>query len=427
MTVAILIIAVLALLMIRVPIAYALIIPSLAYVFFSSGTNTNIVLQKMVSSLDTFTLVAVPMFVLMGSLANASGITERLFGFAEVVVGRIKYALGYVNVIVSLVFSWMSGSATADTAALGKIEVPAMLRRGYTPKFSLGITGSSSVIGAIMPPSIPAVIYAVTAGVSLGGMLLAGVIPALVITACLFLAVWVFSRLDKTNTVKPPVSRTRSEKCRVVKQAVLPLLTPVILIGGILSGWFTPSEAAAIAVTYMILLGFIYGKLSFKRLSRAFGQSVRTTGSVLILVAASTVFGHVLALERTPQMVGGALSGITENPIVFLLLVAVILLIVGMVLEPTAATLIMVPVLAPVAMQFGIDPLHFGVIVILTLVIGLLTPPVGLVLYILSAATDQPLMPTMKGMLTFLPWMLLALLVIIFLPDLSTFLPSLMN
>jgi tripartite ATP-independent transporter DctM subunit len=425
-TIAFLIAGVILLLLLRVPVAFALLTPSVVYFLLSPASNTNIVLQKLVSSLDTFTLIAVPMFILMGNVANASGMSEKLFDFAEVIIGRVRYALGYVNIVVSFVFSWMSGTATADIAATGKIEVPHMLKRGYPPAFALGITGGSSILGAIMPPSIPAVVYAVTAGVSLGGMLIAGVLPALLITGLLFLAVFIYSLRHKNDGIAPQPKRTWGQKGRILLAALPPLLTPVIILGGILSGLFTPSEAAAISVVYFVVLGFVYKKLSFRNLGRVLGSSALTTGAVLIIVAASAVFGQVLAIERAPQAVATAFLSLTDHPLLFLLLAVVLLLIVGMFLEPTAGTLIMVPVLAPVAVQYGVDPLHFGTVVIFTLVIGLITPPVGLVAYILSSATRMPLATTFRGCMIFLPWLVLALLIVVLFPDLVTFLPSLM-
>lgn len=426
MTVALVILAVLVLLIGRVPVAWALLLPSLAYFLLNPLTNTNVVMQKMVSSLDTFTLVAVPMFVLMGNVANASGVSERLFDFAEALVGRVRYALGYVNVLVSFVFSWMSGTATADISAMGKIEVPQMLKRGYPRDFTLGVTAGSSVIGAIMPPSIPAVVYAVTAGVSLGGMLIAGVIPALLITGSLALAVFAFSWRHRRDEVAAPAARRGRERMLIMLRAAPALVTPIIIVGGILGGVFTPSEAGAVAVGYLIILGVVYRKLTLSVLGRVMGASVVTAGSVLLIVAASTVFGQVLALERVPQALGGFIGEFTEDPTVFLLLTVVLLLLVGMFLEPTAGTLVMVPVLSPVAGQFGVDPLHFGMIVIFTLVIGLITPPVGLVSYILASATRQPVAAVFRGSFLFLPWLLAVLLLLVFIPDLVTFLPSLM-
>lgn len=426
MTVAFIVVAVIGLLLLRVPVAFALLGPSLAYFVMTPMTNTNVVVQKLVSSLDTFTLVAVPMFLLLGGIANVSGVSERLFSFAEVLMGRIRYALGYVNIVVSFVFSWMSGTATADVAATGRIEVPHMLRRGYPRNFALGITSTTSVLGAIMPPSLPAVVYAVTAGVSLGGMLIAGIIPAIVITAMLTLGIFVYSLRYKGEGIAEQPRRTPKEKLAILVRALPALMTPPIIVGGILFGFFTPSEAAAIAVAYLAILGFVYRTLTVKLLLKVLGSTAAASGSVLLIIAASAVFGQVLTLERVPQMLGEAMSSLTENRIVFLLLVVALLLVVGLFLEPTAGTLIMVPVLAPVAMQYGVDPLHFGVIVILTLVIGLVTPPVGLVCYVLSTATGQPVSYVFRGAVVFLPWLLASLLLIVFIPQLVTFLPSLM-
>ncbi|MGB3485407.1 MAG: TRAP transporter large permease [Mycobacterium sp.] len=426
MTAGLVVLGVVALLMVRVPVAFALLGPSLVYFLFTPLTNTNVVVQKLVSSLDTFTLVAVPMFLLLGGIANVSGVSERLFAFAEVIMGRVRFALGYVNILVSFVFSWMSGTATADVAATGRIQVPQMLRRGYSRDFTLGTTATTSIIGAIMPPSLPAVVYAVTAGVSLGGMLIAGVLPAILITVMLTIGVFVYSLRHKDAELAEQPQRSRREKAGVLLRALPALMTPPIIIGGILFGFFTPSEAAAIAVGYLAVLGFVYRTLTVRLLMRVLGSAAAVSGSVLLIIAASAVFGQVLTLERVPQLLGSWMTSLSENPLVFLLLVAALLLLVGLFLEPTAGTLIMVPVLAPVASQYGVDPLHFGVIVILTLVIGLVTPPVGLVSYVLSSATGQPVGAVFRGAVLFLPWLIAALLLIVFFPPIVTFLPGLL-
>lgn len=422
MTLLVLIGSVLLLLVVRVPVAFALLLPSMVYIAQSDALTLGIAVQRTTSGVNSFPLLAVPLFILMGNLANASGLTDRLFEFAETLIGHVQNSLGYVNVLVSFVFAWMSGAAIADAAGLGKIEVPSMVQRGYTVKFSVGITAASSTIGPIMPPSIPAVIYAVTAGVSLGGLLVAGIVPAVVIALSLAIAVWVLGRKQEAQSRDRATLR---ELGKGASAAVLPLFTPVILVGGILGGVFTPTEAAGVAVAYIFVLGVLaYRSVTLKALYRLVLSTAETTGAIMLIVAAGSLFGWILALERAPQMLADLILGVTSSPVFFLLLVNVLLLVVGMILEPASALLIMVPVLLPVATEFGVDPLHFGMIVIFNLMIGLVTPPIGLVLYVLSSVTEVPFGTVVRGTAPFLIPLGAALMLITFVPAISLWLPT---
>ena len=419
MTLGLVVLGAAALLLLRVPVAFALLGPSLLYIAQSDGITTAVAIQRVTAGLNSFPLLAVPLFILTGFLANAAGVADRLFAFLEGVFGRVRGNLGYVNVTSSVVFSWMSGTALADAAGLGSVLVPAMRRRGYEEGFALGLTGASAMIGPIMPPSVPAIIYAVTAGVSVGALFLAGVLPALVLAAVLMASVFLYTRwhpdLDAAAAPAPRWPATR--------RALPVLFTPVIILGGILGGVFTPTEAAAAAAAYVLFLGVCYRSLGPRDLHRVFMLTAETTGAILLIVAAASLFGWVVAREQGPQTVTAAILSLTADPVVFLLLVNVALLLIGMLLEPVGALLIVVPVLLPAASAFGVDPLHLGVVMVLNLVIGLLTPPVGLVIYVLSSVTGVPLPRVARGTLPFLLPLGVALLIVTFVPEVSLWLP----
>ena len=414
----------LLLLALRVPVAISLLVPSLVYVLLDPTATLGIAVQRTVSGVNSFAILAVPLFILLGNLANVSGISDRLYTTAIAFLGHIRGSLGYVNIATSFGFSWMSGAAIADAAAMGKIQVPAMKKRGYSEEFSLGITGASSMIAPMIPPSIPAIIYAVTAGVSVGALFMAGILPALVLIACLCTMVWWLMRRQR-HLVLP--KSTWAVRGRSLLGALPAMGSAVIILGGILSGVFTPTEAAGVGVLYIFVIALIYGALTWRNIYRILLGSVETTGSVLLIVASAALFGWVLAREQAPQLAAEFILNFTSSPIVFLILVNVLLLVIGAVLEPTAAILILVPVLGPVAETFGISPVHFGIVVIFNLLIGLLTPPVGLVLFVLSSVTNVPVTRVIKGVIPFFIPMLATLVIITFVPALSLWLPSLLG
>ena len=423
MILAVLIIAMLVLLLLRVPVAISMLLPCLVYVAWSPDITLGVALQQTVGSVDSFPLLAVPLFIMTGYLSNAGGLADRLFRMLLTLFKKIPGNLGFVNVFSSLMFSWMSGAAIADAAGLGSVLVPAMKKRGYDEKFALGLTGASSLIGPIMPPSIPAIVYAVSAGVSVGALFFAGVLPALVLTSILCIFVY---RDAQKNPMRQEASAQDIPVSKAITSALPVLLTPVIILGGILGGIFTPTEAAAAAVMWVLILGVCYRSLSFKAFRGVLIKTTTTTGSIMLIVAAAGLFGWVIAREQGPQAVTEALLQFTDNPIVFLLLVNVVLLITGMFLEPVAGLLIAVPVLLPAATEFGIDPLHLGIVMILNLVLGLLTPPVGLVLYVLSSVTGSSVQTVTRGTVPFLIPLLITLLLITFIPAFSLWLPSLL-
>lgn len=423
MTLFLMVTALLVLLVLRVPAAIALLVPSLIYIFLDATVGFGTAAQQTMSGVNTFPLLAVPLFILLGNIANVSGISDRLFDAATAIFGRLRGSLGYVNVATSFGFAWMSGAAISDAAAMGRVQVPAMVKRGYPDGFTLGLTASSSLIAPILPPSIPAIIYAVTAGVSVGALFVAGIIPALLLVLSLSLVV--FLKLRKREDLRMERVSGR-ERWMPVLTALPSFGTAVIVLGGILGGIFTPTEAAGIAVLYMLILAFCYRSMKWQDLKRALTNSVETGGSVLLIVCAAALFGWVLSREQAPQVVADMVFGITTHPVVFLILLNIVLLIVGAVLEPTSAILILVPVLSPVATLFGLEPLHVAVIVIFNLMMGLLTPPVGLVLFVLSSVTNFSVTKVVRGVAPFYGILLVVLALITFFPFFSTWLPALM-
>lgn len=416
--------ALLVLLFLRVPVAFALLIPSLAYVVLDPTASLTIAVQQTVSGVNSFALLAVPMFILLGNLANASGVTDRVYEAALAFLGRLRGSLGYVNVATSFGFSWMSGAALADAAAMGRVQVPAMVRRGYPASFSIGVTGASSLVAPLIPPSIPAIVYAVTAGVSVGALFVAGIVPALLLVTALCAMVW-WNMRKREDLREEKASWGR--RLRALTAALPALGAAVVILGSILTGAATPTEASAAGVLYLFVLCLVYRRLNGRKLYDVLLQTVETAGSVMLIVAAAALFGWVLARERAPQAAADLMLGLTDHPVVFLLLVCLLLFVVGAVLEPTAAILIVVPVLAPAAETYGIDPVHFAVVVILNLILGLLTPPVGLVLFVLSSVTERPVSEVIRSVLPFFVPMTLVLLLVTFFPVFSTWLPSVLG
>jgi tripartite ATP-independent transporter DctM subunit len=411
------------LLLLRVPIAFAILGPCLGYLWYTDQ-SLGLGLRLSTQGVNSWPLLAVPLFVLVGVTANRAGIADRLFEFALSGLGRVRGSLGYVNIGVSLGFSWMSGSALADAAGLGSVEVPAMRKQGYPAKFAVGITGASTVIGPIMPPSIPAIVYAAVAVVSTGALFAASVVPAFLLAAALAVAVFIWAR-KRADLRTAQFSRV--ELAKNFLRAAGAMLTPVIIIGGILAGFFTPTEAAAVGACYMLALGFTYRTVRVRDLLGIFRDTAITTASIMLILAASSLLGWILAREQVPQNVASAILSLTDSKVVFLILVNLLLLVLGAIIEPTSALVISVPILLPVAVQFGVDPLHFGVLVVLNLMIGLLTPPVGGVLYVLSSVTGVPVIEVFRGVAPFLIPLLLVLAIVTFVPALVLWLPGLLQ
>ncbi len=420
MTVLLLLVAIMVLLVLRVPVAFAFLGPGFAYLVLTDQ-SLGLAMRLIANSTASFPLLAVPLFVLLGVVANHAGIADRLFDFALALFGKVRGGLGYVSVGVSLGFSWMSGSAVADAAALSKVEIPAMLRNGYTRRFGLGVVGASALIAPVMPPSIPAVIYAGQAQVSTGALFAASVLPALLMAAGL--CVVVFFMVRRQPDIQH-IGFSWSRLATTGRRVLLPLVAPVIILGGILGGFFTPTEAAAVGAAYMFVLGFAYRRLKLRELPQIFAETVMTTAAIMLIVASAALLGYVLARERVPQELSELVLGITDDGTVFLLLVALLMLVLGTVVDATAVLVLIVPILLPIAVRLDVDPIVLGVLMIISLMIGLLTPPVGTVLYVLSSTQQVPVGQVFRGTLPFIVPLVVICLVVIFAPGFVTWLPD---
>jgi tripartite ATP-independent transporter DctM subunit len=407
-----------------VPIAVAMGLTAvLTFIFMGEARILTMVAQRMYSSTTAFTLLAIPFFILAGSLMNTGGITRRVFRFAQALVGHIWGGLGQVNVVASMIFSGMSGSAVADAAGLGLIEMKAMVDSGYERRFSAAITAASSTIGPVVPPSIPFVIYGSLTGVSVGKLFLAGFIPGALMGVALMTAVFIVSR--KRNYPKEKRKSWR-ELLISAKEAALPLGTPVIIIGGILGGIFTPTEAAVVASVYAMFLGLVvYQEFTIKDLPRIFWQTIVHTIRVMFIIAAAGFFGWLLIRQKIPEQVIVTLTSVTTSKVTLLAMITVILLILGCFIEGIAVFVITIPVFMPLITRFDIDAVQFGVIMTLASMLGLLTPPVGMSLYSVSSISNVPIGKLARELGPYLLGILVVLLAVTFIPWISLILPNL--
>lgn len=419
---ALLLIVFFGLLVVGVPVFVALGGASLVYTHFVGNIPDFVVLHRMVGGVDSFPLIAVPFFILAGNLMNSAGITNRIFSFAAAAVGWMRGGLGHVNVLASVIFAGMSGAAVADAGGLGTIEIKAMRDHGYDDNLAVGVTAASSTIGPIIPPSLPMVIFGVMANVSIGQLFAAGFIPGLLMALSLMIYVSWYSRRHSIGADQPFRVSTLGT---TFVAAVPALMTPIIIIGGIATGAFTPTEAAIAACAWAMLLGAVYRTLDLKRFYIISIQTIETSASVLIIVAAASLFGWVLTVTQVTAYVTDMLLGITTDPLMLLLLINVLILIVGCFMETIAAISILVPVLMPAVLHVGIDPVQFGVIMVLNLMIGLLTPPVGMVLFVLSKVSGLSVEATMKTIVPYLFPLFAVLALISIFPALTLYLPTL--
>jgi tripartite ATP-independent transporter DctM subunit len=405
-----------------IPVAFCLALTSLVVLLVIGNVPLHLIPQRMFTGMDSFPLMAVPFFILAGDLMNSAGITQRIVRFSNALVGHIRGGLAHVNIVASMFFAGISGSAVADTAALGSILIPAMEKDGYDITFSAAVTASSSVIGPIIPPSIPVVIFALVGSVSVGGLFLAGLVPGVLIGFGLMIAAYIISRRKNYGSKHPLVSLREFGSSFV--GAVIPLLMPLIILGGILSGVFTPTEAASVAVAYAVVVGFfILRTLKLKDLPAIFYRSMVTTSIILIVMACANIFSWILGTQLIPQKVAMVISSLTTNPYLFLLLINLLLLIVGCFLEGLAAIIILVPILLPLSQQMGIDPLHFGIVVVMNLMIGLITPPLGLCLFVCCSVARVDLIKLIRVSTPFILVEIGALLIVTYFPQIVLFIP----
>ncbi|MFG6402629.1 MULTISPECIES: TRAP transporter large permease [unclassified Microbacterium] len=412
------------LLLLRVPVAFAMIAPSMLY-FYSQGLSPGYAISSIVNGINSFPLLAVPLFIFVGTVANHLGIATRLYDFARALLPRLPGNLAYVNLGTAVGFSWISGSALADAASTSKVQIPQMLKAGYPYGFSAGLTASGSLLSTVMPPSIPAVLFAATAAISTGALFAGSILPAGLMA--LGLAVYIFIWVRK----HPEVAVSRPFDGGMFRAAVVrvigPALLPVIILGGIFSGWFTPTESAGIAAAYMLVLGLIYRTLTWRVFWRAAKETAVISGGILLILGASNLMGQVLAREQVSRNLGEWLTNLTDNPIIFLLVLNVLLILLGIFLEAAPVILVLVPILMPIIGDFGIDPVHLGVIMILNLMIGSLTPPVGAVLFVVGSITRRPMGELFRGILPFLIPLGVVLILLTVFPPIVTIVPTLLG
>ncbi len=422
MMVAVIFVSFIVLIFLGVPIAFSLGISSFIYLALNDISLT-ILAQKMYMGIDTFTLLSIPGFVLAGNLMNSGGITKRIIEFCDSIVGFVRGGLAIANVAASMIFAGISGTALADTASIGPILIPAMVEQGYDPDFSAAVTAASSTIGPIIPPSMPMIVAATLVGISVTKMFVAGIIPGILMGAGMMILSYYIS--VKRGYPKGEL-KSLSYIWKSFKGAFWAILMTVIILFGILGGVFTPTEASIIAVVYGALVGmFIYKELKLKDIPRVMIDSLRTTASIMVLVGFANTFAWILASEQIPQMIAQAILSISNNPVVVILLLNVLLLFVGTFMETIAALVILFPVLLPVGISIGMDPIQFGVMVVLNLMIGLTTPPVGVCLFVAGSIAKISLASLTKAILPYVIVNLIVLLIVSFVPAVTLFLPKL--
>lgn len=419
-----LLVVIVVLIFLRVPIWASLLGVSVFYILFEPTAGT-VVVQRMASGLESFPLLAVPLFVLAGTIMAGGGIAERMMGFATVLVGHFRGGLAQVNVLNSLMIGGMSGSANADAAIDAKVLVPIMRKQGYPNGFASAISAASGSISPILPPSIGLILYGVLANVSIGALFIGGIVPAVLIALALSIAVWILSRLNGYPKVRDKRAGFR-EIVSSFWRALPALLMPVLLIVGLRAGVFTPTELGAVAVMYALVISmFFYRQTTWRDIPGLVREAAITTSIVMIIIAAAAVFGIIVAYERIPDQLLGLLTGVSDNPILLLLIINLLLIVLGVFMESMSLMIILVPVFAPIATAIGIDPVHFGLIIVLNLTIGSITPPVGSVLYTVAAITGVKVGEFTRAFLPLFAALLVVLLLITFIPGLVTWLPEL--
>ncbi len=402
-------------LLLGTPIAFALGLASFVYLIFLSSAPLMMVAQRLTGSLDSFPLMAIPFFILAGNLMNTGGVTERLVGFAMSMVGHIRGGLAHTTVVTNMIMAGMSGSSVADCAGTGMVLIPSMKKEGYRPEVAAGVTASAATIGPIIPPSIPMVLYGVMSGTSITRLFVGGFLPGVMMGISLMVLVYFMAKREGMPAHKRATFR---QWLGSFWRALLALGMPSIIMGGIILGIFTPTEAAAIAAVYAALLGlFVYRELGPKSAFKVVRDSLYRTASVLFIFVNAAVFSWLIAVERVPDLAVSWVLGVTHSPAMVLLILNIFLLIAGCLLDPTPILLITVPVLAPLITKVGIDPVHFGVVMVLNLMIGLLTPPVGLNLYIVSNIAGISFWRAVKGTAPFIVPLVVVLGIITYVPE----------
>lgn len=408
-----------------VPIAIALGLSCLLGLTLEPTIPLVVIAQRMFVAVDSFALMAVPLYLLAGYLMNAGGMSTRIVKFSRSLMGNITGGMAHVNILASMIFAGISGSAVADTAGIGNIMIPAMIRQKYSRPFTAAVTSISSTVGIVIPPSIPMVIIGAMLGISVGKLFLGGIIPGLLIGFVLMIVAY--------SLAKKALVRRSSERCSIKNilktfmESFWALLTPIIVVGGIVTGAFTPTEAGAAAVAYALVIGlFVYRELTLRDIYECLSMAGLSTAKVFFIIAAAGLYSWLLTANGFPRLVGDFLASITRSPSVMMLLIFAILLAITMFMESIAALILLLPILFPVTQQVGIDPVHFGVMVVISVGIGLVTPPVGLCLYVASDIAGVRITETSRALVPFVAVMIGLALLFIFIPRLITAIPELL-
>ncbi|WP_158736807.1 TRAP transporter large permease [Alteribacillus sp. YIM 98480] len=414
-------------LILGVPVAIAIGLASIAAVFVMGDQSLFVIAQRFGNGVNSFPLLAIPFFVLAGSLMNTGGIARRLIDFASCLVGFIRGGLAMVNIVASKFFGGISGSSVADSVAIGSALIPAMKTRGYDGGFAAAVTAASSTIGIIIPPSIPIIIYGVMAGESIGQLFLAGAIPGVLVGFSLMGMTYLMALKYPEQFPKEKLPSLK-EVWKAFKSAFLALFMPVIVLGGIIGGVFTATEAAVVAVAYSLIVGgLVYKEIKFKHFKSILMETITGSASVMLLVATASLFGWIVAYEQIPLMIGDWIQSVSTNPLIILIIINIVLLLTGLFLDLTAALIILTPVLLPIALSVGMDPTHFGIMMIVNLAIGLVTPPVGICLFAVCNIAKITIGRVSKAVLPLLAAMIFVLLLVTYVPQISMYLPSLME
>ena len=411
-------------LMLGVPIAFSLGLGSVVAIFMDDKISSMLVAQQLFSSINSFSLMAIPFFMLSGELMEAGGISKRLVNIAKAFVGHITGGIGMVDIGTSVLFAGVSGSAAADTAAVGSMLIPSMLKNGYPRGLAAVIQACAGSLGPIIPPSLTMIIYCSLTGLSIGECFMAGVIPGLIIGLGVAVVTYFYARrLGIKGDERVPYR----ERLTAIKDGILAIIMPLIIIGGIVSGIFTPTESGAIAVIYALVIGmFVYKEFTYRELPRIFLKAASMTGMALLIVAGASIFSWLVAYEKFPKMIITFLTGLTDNKYVIMMLLVLFLLFVGMFIETLSATIICAPILMPVAAQYGIDPIQFALIMVITLVYAGVTPPVGGVLFITMGIAKAKMKEALTYLAPYLGIICIVILLLIFVPQISLLLPRLL-
>lgn len=413
----VLVLSLIVLFIIGVPVAISLGLSSSLAILVAGDIPLLTLAQRAFVSLDSFPLLAIPLFILAGALMEYGGISQRLINLANAITGHVPGGLAIVTVVTTMFFAAISGSSVAATAALGAILIPAMINRGYDKEFAGGVQAVSGTLGIIIPPSIPLILYGTAVGASIGDLFIAGMVPGIIIGIGLVITVYILAK--KRNYLKEP-KKSGKEIWKAFLEAIPALIMPIIILGGIYSGIFTATEAAGVAVAYAFVVSvFVYKAINRQNIKEILTQASLTTSTIMFILATAGLFSWILTIENIPQQVASLITSISDSPMVFLTIVVLLLLLVGMFMETNASIIILAPILVPVAVELGLDPVHFGIVMIVTLAIGMVTPPLGLNLFVVSKIGKVRIDHLTKGLIPFYIAILISLIVITYIPSIT--------